>query len=76
MQKDGMKELVSIPAYPTLNTVGDVKMTKRSKDHLSSSGKQKIVNVFKNNSTLQGAIDQIAKTLDSDPDLAYFFLVV
>ena len=52
VQRDGMKELVSVPAYPQLNTIHDLQLTERSKNGLHNSEKQKIVNAFSNNTTI------------------------
>ena len=57
VQRDGMKELVSIPAYPVVHSIDDVKREGRSKYNLTDSLKQDIVNAFRNNNTMQGAID-------------------
>ena len=56
VQRDGMKELVSKPAYPFLNTIDDVEREERSIWEFLDKEKQMIVDIFKNNNTLQAAI--------------------
>ena len=61
VQRDGMKELVSKPAYLLLNSIDDVKYTGRSDYELEDKDKIKIFVSFSNNTNLQDAIDQIER---------------